>query len=461
MIKKFSLFALGFMMVFALFNLGMAQAEELPYKYTVSESLGSEKATVSLYNFETMKAEKHELEFTVVSDGATLNFTSSYDQWANVSMYVEKDGVYKGEPVYWKTDEANTTDQVLAQYITFSYQPNSFYAMNIGDGGSVREVYFKVQGGQSEPATETDNQSSVMTELNLVNKDSGFKLSLPNFVKVQQVKGIHENVGSFDVSAVLLEAPELVVGNRVLLFELVTTNPDAYSAHIKLSYFGEGLFSHVETEFVDGKIPFYATVKLGHFDKTLIVNDMLSLMIDVYDKDGNYVMDINNVNLVFTGHNRYELVDHESTAPSQPVPAKPTSSNVLVNGKETSFQAYNINGNNYFKLRDLAMAVNGSEKQFEVSWDAEKNAINLISASPYTPVGGEMAVSDQPKTTTGKLTTSKIYKDGQEVQLTAYNIGGNNYFKLRDIAQAFNIGVTWDGAAQTIAIDTTIDYIPE
>ncbi len=107
------------------------------------------------------------------------------------------------------------------------------------------------------------------------------------------------------------------------------------------------------------------------------------------------------------------------------------------------------------------MAINGSDKQFEVSWDADKNAINLISALAYTPVGGEMAVTTQPEDTTGKLTTSKIYKDGQEIQLTAYNIGGNNYFKLRDIAKAFNIGVTWDGTAQSIAIDAAIDYIPE
>ncbi|WP_127586038.1 stalk domain-containing protein [Paenibacillus koleovorans] len=143
------------------------------------------------------------------------------------------------------------------------------------------------------------------------------------------------------------------------------------------------------------------------------------------------------------------------------VTARPTASAIIVEGQAQDFEVYNINDNNYFKLRDLAMAVNGSGKQFEVSWDAEKNAINLLSTSAYTPVGGEMAISGQPKTTTGMLTTSKIYKDGQEVQLTAYNIGGNNYFKLRDIAQAFNIGVTWDAKTKTIAINTSIDYISE
>lgn len=147
------------------------------------------------------------------------------------------------------------------------------------------------------------------------------------------------------------------------------------------------------------------------------------------------------------------------TAP-QTAKASPTVSKVLVNGTSTAFDAYNINGNNYFKLRDLATSVNSSTKQFEVTFDAGKNAINLKSNSEYTKVGGEMAKSDgiDQKAT---LSTSKIYKDGAELQLTAYNIGGNNYFKLRDIAQAFNIGVTFDSKTNTISIDTNADYVAQ
>lgn len=48
------------------------------------------------------------------------------------------------------------------------------------------------------------------------------------------------------------------------------------------------------------------------------------------------------------------------------VATKPTASKVSVNGKDVSFEAYNIEGNNYFKLRDLAKALTGSNKQFEV-----------------------------------------------------------------------------------------------
>ena len=140
--------------------------------------------------------------------------------------------------------------------------------------------------------------------------------------------------------------------------------------------------------------------------------------------------------------------------------ANPTTSKVLVNGKAVEFEAYNINGNNYFKLRDFAQAVNNTEKNFEVAWDGANNAINLISNKPYTPVGGELAKGDG-KAKAATPTASKIYKDSGEISLTAYNINGNNYFKLRDIAKVFDIGVTWDGVTKTISIDTSISYVEE
>lgn len=140
--------------------------------------------------------------------------------------------------------------------------------------------------------------------------------------------------------------------------------------------------------------------------------------------------------------------------------ATPTASTVLVNGEETAFDAYNIADNNYFKLRDLACVLSGSAKQFEVTWDEAANAIVLTSGKAYTVVGGEMT-SKGAGSQTATPTTSKIMLDGTEISLTAYQIGGNNYFKLRDIGAAFDFGVDWDGAAETIRIDTSKGYTPD
>lgn len=145
------------------------------------------------------------------------------------------------------------------------------------------------------------------------------------------------------------------------------------------------------------------------------------------------------------------------TTPDRKATANPTNSKVMVNGKAVAFDAYNINNNNYFKLRDVAQIIRGTDKQFNVTWDGTKNAINLISNTAYESTGGELALGDgQSKQST--LSTSTIYKDGVEVSLTAYNINGNNYFKLRDLGQVFNFSVTWDGENNTVVIDTTQGY---
>jgi alpha-tubulin suppressor-like RCC1 family protein len=140
--------------------------------------------------------------------------------------------------------------------------------------------------------------------------------------------------------------------------------------------------------------------------------------------------------------------------------AKPTASTVLVNGETVAFDAYNINGNNYFKLRDLAYVLTGTEKQFEVGYDETTKTIKLTGGQSYTTVGGEMdgkGAGDKTATSTA----SKIYLDGEEITFTVYNINGNNYFKLRDIGMTFDFGVDWDGARRAIVIDTTEGYTPD
>jgi Leucine-rich repeat (LRR) protein len=142
------------------------------------------------------------------------------------------------------------------------------------------------------------------------------------------------------------------------------------------------------------------------------------------------------------------------------VDAKPTSSAVQVNGETVSFGAYNIANNNYFKLRDLAYTLSGTEKQFNVVWDASANAITLTSGAAYTAVGGEMA-SGRTGIKSASLTSSKIFLDGKAVSFTAYNIENNNYIKLRDVSAALDFGVEWNAANQTVMIDTSTGYMPE
>lgn len=57
--------------------------------------------------------------------------------------------------------------------------------------------------------------------------------------------------------------------------------------------------------------------------------------------------------------------------------------------------------------------------------------------------------------------TTPFFLNGSPVEVEAYLINGNNYFKLRDIAALVDFGVTWNAASRTVGIDTMTGYTPE
>lgn len=152
----------------------------------------------------------------------------------------------------------------------------------------------------------------------------------------------------------------------------------------------------------------------------------------------------------------------ETNTPATPagISAVASPAKVLLDGAAVNFDAYVIEQNNYIKLRDFAQLVSDSAKQFDVAWDGSKNAITLTGGKAYTSVGGEEKPGDGvDKTAT--LNTSALYLDGKSIDLKAYTINQNNYFKLRDLCRALDIYVGWDGATGTVSIDTAKAYVAE
>lgn len=154
-----------------------------------------------------------------------------------------------------------------------------------------------------------------------------------------------------------------------------------------------------------------------------------------------------------------EAVDEEVVEETEIV-AEVSTATVLVDGEEVAFNAYEINYNNYYKLRDVAYALNGTVAGFEVYWDAETNAIELTTGTAYTEVGGELEISELTDVT-AEVTPSVIYVDGEEVVLAAYKIEGNNYFKLRDLGELFDFNVSWDEELEAIIVASDESYVDE
>jgi hypothetical protein len=58
----------------------------------------------------------------------------------------------------------------------------------------------------------------------------------------------------------------------------------------------------------------------------------------------------------------------------------PTTSSIYLDGVELALTAYNINDNNYFRLREVGIALD-----FDVTWDIPTQTILIDTSTGYTP----------------------------------------------------------------------------
>lgn len=148
----------------------------------------------------------------------------------------------------------------------------------------------------------------------------------------------------------------------------------------------------------------------------------------------------------------YKLKKYNISKAPDVITALPTSQKVTVDGDEVKFRAYNINGSNFFMLRDIAYIFKDTSAQFEVGWDGEKKAISLITEAPYSGEGVGFAITGPHVKEFGLKSNADIYKDGELEAILGYNIKGNTYFKLRDLGEELNIGVKWDPENKVVVL---------
>lgn len=123
-----------------------------------------------------------------------------------------------------------------------------------------------------------------------------------------------------------------------------------------------------------------------------------------------------------------------------------------VDGLTVNCEKYNVDGFNYFKLRDLAMALSGTESQFSVGYDEATDTVSIHSGAAYTAIGGELEIGDD-KSVSACQSSQIITVNGSVVEgLSVYNIGGNNYFKLRDLADYIGFKVGYNESTRTALV---------
>ncbi len=149
----------------------------------------------------------------------------------------------------------------------------------------------------------------------------------------------------------------------------------------------------------------------------------------------------------------YEI--HTNTIPATAVL---TSVNMKIDGKPIRIQAYNINGSNHFRLRDLEYVTMAyGDKPFRADWNPEENRITLETDIEYQMDEQYLTDSvyiDGDAKCKAYLTASSVFLYDTPIDVLAYLINDSNYFKLRDLCEQLNYEVGWDQGTNTITLNT-------
>lgn len=131
----------------------------------------------------------------------------------------------------------------------------------------------------------------------------------------------------------------------------------------------------------------------------------------------------------------------------------PSSQNIKVDGVSVDAQGYNIDGNNYFKLRDIAALLAGKTASFDVNYNESKKAIEITRDADYTKLDTDLVKSaDNDAEIKSRPSFQKVFINNELVLYDAYFINGNNYFKVRDLGKTIGFYVDFDKDSNTIII---------
>ncbi len=144
--------------------------------------------------------------------------------------------------------------------------------------------------------------------------------------------------------------------------------------------------------------------------------------------------------------------------PAKIVTAIPNQQEVVFDGHREMMQCYNINGYNYFRLRDMAQKITdhieNEQHHFNVAYNKEFKFISVGIGKEYMPVEGaaEYSIGAEPKM--GVLSEARVLTDDMRAyfNLEGYVIDGYTFYKLRDLTGKLGIRTNWCAVENVIEL---------
>lgn len=138
-------------------------------------------------------------------------------------------------------------------------------------------------------------------------------------------------------------------------------------------------------------------------------------------------------------------------AESKTVEAVKNTKKVTLDGEEVMVGAYDVEGYNYLKLRDVAAILNGKKCQFSVGYDEPTKLISVELTKAYEKVEGDLAEIKDEKAK-AIVSVKKILVNGEEKEVKTALINEYNYMQLRDLGTLVGLGVGYDKVNKVIQL---------
>ena len=147
-------------------------------------------------------------------------------------------------------------------------------------------------------------------------------------------------------------------------------------------------------------------------------------------------------------------------AESKTVDAVKNTKKITLDGEEVMVGAYDVEGYNYLKLRDVAAILNTKKCQFNVGFDKPTKLITVELAKGYEKVEGDLAEIKDEKAK-AIVSVKKILVNGEEKEIKTALINEYNYMQLRDLGTLVGLGVGYDKVNKVIQLKSDAEVKEE
>lgn len=128
-----------------------------------------------------------------------------------------------------------------------------------------------------------------------------------------------------------------------------------------------------------------------------------------------------------------------------------------VNGVRMPFRAFNVAGQDYINIFEVAISLSNTDARFSPRWKVRNYSLSIVSGRAFPFVGVNLPTIT-PTDNTAALVNVGVIFDNQRVDLTAYRVGNSVYFNLRQVAALLDVDIEHSATDNTVQLTADLTY---